>query len=216
MLTPVETETALNRLAEMARATGIHLIIATQRPSVDVITGKIKANFPTRIAFAVVSGTDSRVGIDKSGADRLVGKGDMLFHSPEMGVPKRLQGVFVADHEIERVVEYWQKVGEEQKKQALAQGVESGQTYAAFALHPQIPLKELQMDGEDQMICKAIEIIRIEKRASISLLQRKLSIGYMRSARMVEKLEQMGIIGKPDPGSGIRPVLDFGEQDPKE
>jgi S-DNA-T family DNA segregation ATPase FtsK/SpoIIIE len=216
MLTPVETETALNRLAEMARATGIHLIIATQRPSVDVITGKIKANFPTRIAFAVVSGTDSRVGIDKSGADRLVGKGDMLFHSPEMGVPKRLQGVFVADHEIERVVEYWQKVGEEQKKQALAQGVESGQTYAAFALQPQIPLKELQMDGEDQMICKAIEIIRIEKRASISLLQRKLSIGYMRSARMVEKLEQMGIIGKPDPGSGIRPVLDFGEQDPKE
>ena len=216
MLTPVETETALNRLAEMARATGIHLIIATQRPSVDVITGKIKANFPTRIAFAVVSGMDSRVGIDKSGADRLVGKGDMLFHSPEMGVPKRLQGVFVADHEIERVVEYWQKVGEEQKKQALAQGVESGQTYAAFAFQPQIPLKELEMDGEDQLIRKAIDIVRLEERASISLLQRKLSIGYMRSARMVEKLEQMGIIGKPDPGSGVRPILDFGEDDLKE
>jgi S-DNA-T family DNA segregation ATPase FtsK/SpoIIIE len=130
----------------MARASGIHIIIATQRPSVDVITGKIKANFPTRIAFAVVSGTDSRVGIDKSGADRLVGKGDMLFHSPEMGVPKRLQGVFVADHEIERVVEYWQKVGEEQKKQAQALGVEPGLEYAAFAYQPHIPLKELEMD----------------------------------------------------------------------
>jgi DNA segregation ATPase FtsK/SpoIIIE, S-DNA-T family len=213
MLSPVETEIALNRLAEMARATGIHIIIATQRPSVDVITGKIKANFPTRIAFAVVSGTDSRVGIDKSGADRLVGKGDMLFHSPEMGVPKRLQGVFVSDHEIERVVQYWQKVGEEQKKQALAQGVEPSQEYAAFAHQPQIPLKELEMDGEDEMLQKAIEIVRHEERASISLLQRKLSIGYMRAARMVEKLEQMGIIGKPDPGSGVRPVLDFGEED---
>jgi S-DNA-T family DNA segregation ATPase FtsK/SpoIIIE len=215
MLSPMETEIALNRLAEMARATGIHLVVATQRPSVDVITGKIKANFPTRIAFAVVSGTDSRVGIDKSGADRLVGKGDMLFNSPEIGVPKRLQGVFVADHEIERVVEYWQKVGEELKKQALEQGVDPGHAYAAFAIQPQIPLKELEMEGEDQLISKAIEIIRHEERASISLLQRKLSIGYMRSARMVEKLEQMGIIGKPDPGSGVRPVLDFGEDDLK-
>ena len=213
MLSPMETETALNRLAEMARATGIHLIIATQRPSVDVITGKIKANFPTRIAFAVVSGTDSRVGIDKIGADRLVGKGDMLFHSPEMGVPKRLQGVFVADHEIERVVEYWQKVGEEQKKRAQAQGMEPVQAMTDFAYQPHIPLKELEMDGEDQMIQKAIDIVRLEERASISLLQRKLSIGYIRAARMVEKLEQMGIIGKPEPGSGVRPVLDFGEEE---
>ncbi len=216
MLTPVETESALNRLAEMARASGIHIIIATQRPSVDVITGKIKANFPTRISFAVVSGTDSRVGIDKSGADRLVGKGDMLFHSQEMGLPKRLQGVFVADHEIERVVAYWQKVAEERKKQAQAQGIEPGQDYAAFAYQPHIPLKELEMEGEDQMLQKAIEIVRHEERASISLLQRKLSIGYMRAARMVEKLEQMGIIGKPDQGSGVRPVLDFGEDDLKE
>ncbi len=216
MLSPIETETSLNRLAEMARATGIHIIIATQRPSVDVITGKIKANFPTRIAFAVVSGTDSRVGIDKSGADRLVGKGDMLFHSPEMGVPKRLQGVFVADHEIERVIAYWKKIGEEQKKQDQVLGKEPGVEYKAFSDQPHIPLKELEMDGEDEMLQKAIEVVRKEERASISLLQRKLSIGYMRAARMVEKLEQMDIIGKPDPGSGVRPVLDFGENDIKD
>jgi DNA segregation ATPase FtsK/SpoIIIE, S-DNA-T family len=216
MLSPVETETALNRLAEMARATGIHLLIATQRPSVDVITGKIKANFPNRIAFAVVSGIDSRVGIDKSGADRLVGKGDMLFHSPELGVPKRLQGVFVSDHEIERIVDYWQKVGEEQKRQAQLNGEPPAQSMPVFASQPHIPLKDLENGDEDALIQKAIEVIRLEERASISLLQRKLSIGYMRAARMVEKLEQMGIIGKPEPGSGVRPVLDFGDEHPPE
>jgi S-DNA-T family DNA segregation ATPase FtsK/SpoIIIE len=215
MLSPVETETALNRLAEMARATGIHLLIATQRPSVDVITGKIKANFPTRIAFAVVSGIDSRVGIDKSGADRLVGKGDMLFHTPELGVPKRLQGVFVSDHEIERIVDYWQKVGEEQKHQAQLNGEPPAENMPVFASQPHIPLKDLENGDEDALIQKAIDVIRLEERASISLLQRKLSIGYMRAARMVEKLEQMGIIGKPEPGSGVRPVLDFGDEHPK-
>jgi DNA segregation ATPase FtsK/SpoIIIE, S-DNA-T family len=212
MLSPVETETALNRLAEMARATGIHLIVATQRPSVDVITGKIKANFPTRIAFAVVSGTDSRVGIDKGGADRLVGKGDMLFHSPELGVPRRLQGVFVSDHEIERIVEYWQKVGEEQKHQAQLRGEPVSENTPIYSSQPQIPLKDLQNGDEDALIQKGIDAVRLEGRASISLLQRKLSIGYMRAARMVEKLEQMGVIGKPEPGTGVRPVLDFDDK----
>jgi len=211
MLSPVETESALNRLAEMARATGIHLIIATQRPSVDVITGKIKANFPNRISFAVVSGTDSRVGIDKSGADRLVGKGDMLFHAPHLGAPRRLQGVFVSDHEIERIVEYWQKVGEERKKMAQASGEPLSDEMPLIATQPQIPLKDLEDGNEDELIEKAIQVVRLEGRASISLLQRKLSIGYMRAARMVEKLEQMGIIGKPEPGTGVRPVLSFGD-----
>lgn len=211
MLSPVETESALNRLAEMARATGIHLIIATQRPSVDVITGKIKANFPNRISFAVVSGTDSRVGIDKSGADRLVGKGDMLFHAPHLGVPRRLQGVFVSDHEIERIVDYWQKVGEERKKMAQDGGEPLSDEMPLIATQPQIPLKDLDDGNEDELIEKAIQVVRLEGKASISLLQRKLSIGYMRSARMVEKLEQMGIIGKPEPGTGVRPVLNFGD-----
>jgi DNA segregation ATPase FtsK/SpoIIIE, S-DNA-T family len=215
MLSPVETESALNRLAEMARATGIHLLIATQRPSVDVITGKIKANFPTRIAFAVVSGMDSRVGIDKSGADRLVGKGDMLFHSPELGVPKRLQGVFVSDHEIERIVEYWQKMGEEQKRQAQLNGEPAQINMPLIATQPEIPLKDLEEGNEDVLIQKAIEVVRLEERASISLLQRKLSIGYMRAARMIEKLEHMGIVGKPEASSGVRPILDFGDERPK-
>jgi len=216
MLAPIEIEATLNRLAEMARATGIHLIVATQRPSVKVITGKIKANFPARISFSVVSGTDSRVGIDKSGADHLVGKGDMLFHSPESGKPKRLQGAFISDHEIERIVEYWQKVAEEQKNQAQLKGVPVPLNVNApnFSTQSQIPLNDLPDENEDALLQKAIEVVRQEERASISLLQRKLSIGYMRAARMIENLERLGIVGKPEPSTGIRPVLDFGDDHP--
>ena len=109
MIAPTETETTITRLAQLARATGIHMILATQRPSVDVVTGLIKANFPARIAFAVASGVDSRVILDQPGAERLLGRGDMLYQAPDAPAPVRLQGVFVSDHEIQKVVEYWKK-----------------------------------------------------------------------------------------------------------
>jgi S-DNA-T family DNA segregation ATPase FtsK/SpoIIIE len=117
MLAPDETERNLNRLAQLARATGIHLVIATQRPSVDVITGMIKANFPARISFSVVSSVDSRVILDQSGAERLIGKGDMLFQAPDEPAPKRLQGVFVSENEIRKLVQFWQEQAEELKSE---------------------------------------------------------------------------------------------------
>src|SRR5690606_7971486 len=109
MLAPDETERVITRIAALARATGIHLVIATQRPSVDVVTGLIKANFPARVAFAVASGIDSRVILDQPGAERLLGRGDMLFQAPDAAAPVRLQGVWVADHEIQRIVDYWRQ-----------------------------------------------------------------------------------------------------------
>ncbi len=217
MLAPAETETALNRLAQMSRATGIHLIVATQRPSVDIITGKIKANFPARVSFSVVSNIDSRVVIDSSGAEELIGRGDMLFQSPDAAEPKRLQGVFVSDEEIERLVKYWQQAGQQTQQINTQDNSQTLLTIPASAFQPHIPMNEGAVDGgEDVMIQRAIAIIQVEERASISLLQRKLGIGYMRAARLIEKLEEMGIIGKPEPNSGVRPVLIFRNSETKQ
>jgi S-DNA-T family DNA segregation ATPase FtsK/SpoIIIE len=219
MLAPEETERNLNRLAQLARATGIHVIIATQRPSVDVITGMIKANFPARIAFKVVSLMDSRVILDQPGAERLIGLGDMLFQSPDAAAPKRLQGVFLANHEIRKLVRFWSQqdqalngkssstVAEEMLPTQTAPDLrESGATLT------QVPLfdKPLATD-EDPLLGQAIDYIRQEERASVSMLQRKLKIGYTRAARMIDRMEEMEIIGKPSDGSGVRPVLDFGD-----
>ena len=217
MLAPEETERNLNRLAQLARATGIHVIIATQRPSVDVITGIIKANFPARISFSVASGMDSRVVLDQVGAERLIGRGDMLFQAPDAPSPKRLQGVFVANDEIQRLVQFWKnQVQQIVAKDPTIRDRLPQKVYPSATL-TQTPLfDEAPGIGEDEYLNKAIDIVRKEERASISLLQRKLRIGYTRAARLVDRLEELEIIGETESGSGVRPVLDFGDEEPEE
>lgn len=213
MLAPEETERSLTRLAQLARATGIHLVIATQRPSVDVVTGLIKANFPARIAFAVASGVDSRVILDQPGAERLLGRGDMLFQAPDAAAPIRLQGAFVSDGEILRLVEFWQAQNQPTGR------VESGEM--AASLPSGVPLKQMPLwddlmeeESRDPLFPEAVDIARREGRASISMLQRRLRIGYTRAARLIETMEEKGIVGPPMPGTGTREVLDYGEAAP--
>ncbi len=212
LLAPDETERTITRLAQLARATGIHLILATQRPSVDVVTGLIKANFPARIAFAVASNTDSRVILDQPGAERLLGRGDMLYQSPDAPAPVRLQGVFVSDSEIHRMVEFWQAQSE------LAHPTHPGGPVDAPANNlplKQIPIwEEIAAEQGDPLVSESIDLIRREGRASVSMLQRKLRIGYTRAARLIDQLEEKGIIGPPQDATGVRPVLDYGPAAP--
>lgn len=289
MLAPEDTERAVTRLAQMARATGIHMVIATQRPSVDVVTGLIKANFPARIAFAVASSTDSRVILDSTGAERLLGQGDMLFQSPDAAAPVRLQGTFVSDAELNKLIEYWRTArrfnlipahesmaprspeeppGETplppsvlaaQQQAAQQQGAQTPPDQAAGEHAPgaadaadipplaaaeelgdvaptavpipapqvhlrpkpqaeerQRPLwEELQAleengagaDYEDDLLPEAIELIRKLNKASTSLLQRRFRIGYTRAARLMDMMEEQGIIGPPTGTSKAREVL---------
>ncbi|OGO27584.1 MAG: hypothetical protein A2Z16_01275 [Chloroflexi bacterium RBG_16_54_18] len=212
MLAPDETERAVTRLAQLARATGIHLVIATQRPSVDVVTGLIKANFPARIAFAVASGVDSRVILDQPGAERLLGRGDMLFQAPDAAAPVRLQGVFVSDNEIQQLVNYWRAFAGSMQPTATAAGGIPDMPGSPLPLK-QMPLWE-EMKAEDEndpLLPEAVDLARRQGRASISMLQRRLRIGYTRSARLIETMESKGIIGPPEPGSGARQILDYGE-----
>jgi DNA segregation ATPase FtsK/SpoIIIE, S-DNA-T family len=215
MLAPDETERALTRLAQLARATGIHLVLATQRPSVDVVTGLIKANFPARVAFAVASGTDSRVILDQPGAERLLGRGDMLFQAPDAAAPVRLQGVWISDPEIQRLVDYWR-----QQAYELRDSHPNTPTTAVpvnMDMPLSTPLKQTPLWGDsedksgDPIIPEAIKVVRKEGKASISMLQRKLRIGYTRSARVIEQLEEQGIIGPAQATSQVREVLDYGE-----
>ncbi len=214
LLAPDETERCLTRLAQLARATGIHLIIATQRPSADVITGLIKANFPARIAFAVASNVDSRVILDQPGAERLLGRGDMLFQAPDSPAPVRLQGAYVSEEEVARLARFWQA-------QSVANGAPERPDKALYTSASSLPLtqeplwKELQKDpDEDPLTEEALRVIRKEGRASVSMLQRKLRIGYTRSSRLVEKLEEQGIISAAHPQTGTREVLDWGDYPP--
>jgi DNA segregation ATPase FtsK/SpoIIIE, S-DNA-T family len=214
MLAPDETERTITRLAQLARATGIHIVIATQRPSVEVVTGLIKANFPARVAFAVASNTDSRVILDQPGAERLLGRGDMLFQAPDSPAPVRLQGVFVSDAEILRLVSYWQSfAGTATTSQTAAGGT-------VDALPTNIPLKqlpiweEIEQENEDPLFKEAVELSRRQGRASISMLQRRLRIGYTRAARIVERMEEKGIVGPPEPSTGTREILDYGDMAP--
>jgi DNA segregation ATPase FtsK/SpoIIIE, S-DNA-T family len=216
MLAPDETERTITRLAQLARATGIHLVIATQRPSVDVVTGLIKANFPARVAFAVASGTDSRVILDQTGAERLLGRGDMLFQAPDAPAPARLQGVFVSDHEIHSLVSYWQGFAGRGQPAAMAAGGIVDALPAGVPLK-QMPLWEDQQDNPqpgDPMLDEAIDLARRQGRASISMLQRRLRIGYTRAARLIETMEEKGIVGPPDPTTGVRDILDYGPAAP--
>lgn len=211
MLAPDETERTITRLAQLARATGIHLILATQRPSADIITGLIKANFPARIAFAVASNTDSRVILDQPGAERLLGRGDMLFVAPDAPAPVRLQGAFVSEAEINRLVTYWRQF------LITQHAPERPEMSAAFAAQPHVPLiqkplwEEMKEANEDPKVKEAIALVRQEGRASTSMLQRKMGVGYTRAARIIELLAERGIVGQPDPHTGFREVLDMGE-----
>jgi S-DNA-T family DNA segregation ATPase FtsK/SpoIIIE len=193
-----DMEGNIARLAAMSRAVGIHLVLATQRPSVDVITGLIKANFPSRIAFMVASKTDSRIIIDQMGAEKLLGRGDMLFTSSWNPFPNRLQGAFLSEEDVERVVAHVKTLGEpeyisdeifydEDEEEALA-GAEDAPS------------------DMDPLFEKAIEIVRTYKKASASFLQRRLGVGYNRSARMIEMMEEMGIVG-PQNGSKPREIV---------
>ncbi len=190
---PADVESAIARITQMARAAGIHLIVATQTPRADVITGVIKANIPSRIAFQVASKIDSRVILDENGADRLLGQGDMLYLPPSTSRLIRAQGVLVTDEEIQRLVDFV-----------------SAQSPAAYDLviHEKISGSGAEESGEDvtdedeELVEKCLEIIRQEKRASTSLLQRRLRLGYTRAARIVDILEQRGILG---PGEGAKP-----------
>jgi S-DNA-T family DNA segregation ATPase FtsK/SpoIIIE len=192
MSAPDQTEHTLVRLAQMARATGIHLVMATQRPSTDVVTGIIKANFPSRISFAVASSVDSRVILDTTGAESLLGNGDMLFLPPEAGNPMRAQGVMVTDQEVEKVITFWQKT------------------------HPQMeeapPWEEMfeqeaALAAKDDLLVKAIRTVQETQRASASMLQRRLRIGYPRAARLIDELEDLGVVGPAQSGGREREVF---------
>ncbi len=193
MSAPEVTEHTLVRLAQMARAVGIHLVVATQRPSTDVVTGLIKANFPARMSFAVASSIDSRVILDVTGAESLLGRGDMLFLAPEAGSPARVQGVWVTDQEVEKVISFWQKTYEQ----------------ADTELPPWDEMLEQEaiLADRDELVEKAIELVARTQRASASMLQRQLRIGYPRASRLMDELEEMGIVGSSQGGGREREVL---------
>jgi len=214
LIAPDETERMITRLAQLARATGIHIVLATQRPSVDVVTGLIKANFPARIAFAVASGVDSRVILDQPGAERLLGRGDMLYQAADAPAPVRLQGIFVSDPEIQKLVEFWRQ----QASQLSAYAIPGAPVDAPPAGAPlkQAPLWEemAQVKLEDPLLSEAIDLVRREGRASVSMLQRKLRIGYTRAARLVDTMEDEGIVSTPVGNTQHRSVLDYGPTAP--
>jgi S-DNA-T family DNA segregation ATPase FtsK/SpoIIIE len=193
MTAPDQTEPMLIRLAQLARATGIHLVVATQRPSTDVVTGLIKANFPARISFAVASSVDSRVILDTGGAESLLGRGDMLFMPPEVAAPVRVQGVMVSDAEVDKIILYWQTVHPTE----------------ANAAPPweELLKEEAVMADRDELVKKAIDMLKGEKHASASMLQRRLRIGYPRAARLMDELEEMGVVGPAQTGGREREVL---------
>jgi S-DNA-T family DNA segregation ATPase FtsK/SpoIIIE len=194
-----QIEQLIARLAQKARAAGIHLILATQRPSVDVITGLIKANIPTRVAFQVSSKIDSRTILDQMGAESLLGAGDMLFLPPGTGYPQRVHGAFVADDEVHRVVEYLKQFGEPEYEEGILSGPASeGGSQDLFGDAP---------DAEaDPLYDEAVSFVLRTRRASISSVQRQLRIGYNRAARLVEQMEAAGLVS-PMGNNGNREVL---------
>ncbi len=197
---PEETEKLLARLAQMARAVGIHLMVATQRPSVDVITGLIKANFPARISFAVASGVDSRVILDSVGAETLMGRGDMLYQAADAAGPQRLQGCFVSDGELQRLLEYWADWTEQQ----VAEGVLDGRQVSPWERG--MTRREI-LSETDPMLEEAIQIVLEAGEASASLLQRRMGVGYPRAARLMDLMQELGIVGQATSGGRTREVL---------
>jgi S-DNA-T family DNA segregation ATPase FtsK/SpoIIIE len=211
MVAAKEVEDSICRIAQMGRASGVHLVIATQRPSADVITGLMKANIPSRIAFSVASAMESRIILDTMGAEKLVGKGDMLYSPIGTGKPQRVQGCFVTDSEVESVANYVkqhyvanydQQVLEEIEKKA----VQTGKKAATADPEPNSD----ELDG-DEMLPAAVDVILETGQASVSMLQRRLKLGYARAARIVDEMEEKGIVG-PFQGSKPRAILITKEQ----
>ena len=211
MMAQHETEQTLVRLAQMSRATGIHLVVATQRPSTDILTGVIKANFPTRISFRVASATDSRVILDSNGAESLLGQGDMLFLGTDAAGAVRIQGVVTTDAEIGAVVDHWSKVvdsdtgnnewnSDDEDKARL-------QIQAKVAPWDDLIKQQQEVADKDDQIIHAITVVKKHRTASASLLQRKLKIGYPRAARLMDELYEMGVVGEPRQGGKTREVL---------
>ncbi len=197
LFSPVEVEDSITRIAQMSRATGIHMILATQRPSVDVITGLIKANVPSRIAFAVASQIDSRVILDTQGAEKLLGKGDMLYLPPEQAKPMRIQGAFIGDKEVAALTSFLKN-----------QGVTTQYTDEVTTMAKAGSVSVNGVSGDvDDLFREAVKVVCQYDRASASLLQRRLSIGYARAARIVDQLEAAGVIAASDGGSKAREVM---------
>jgi S-DNA-T family DNA segregation ATPase FtsK/SpoIIIE len=202
MLTaPAEIEEPIARLAQMARAVGIHLVLATQRPSVDVITGVIKANFPSRIAFRVASKTDSRTVLDRNGAENLLGMGDMLYLPVGKSEPVRIHGGFVSEEETARVVDFW-------RAKAAAMTAPPPPPLATDLTAPLDDEEEGEEDGfmDDELVPEAARLVVMHNQGSTSLLQRRLKVGYSRAGRLMDQLEQLGVVG-PFNGSKARDVL---------
>ena len=194
MVASSQVEDAICRLAQLARAAGMHLVIATQRPSVDVITGLIKANIPSRIALVVSSQIDSRTIIDMPGAEKLVGNGDMLYKPQDLNKPKRIQGPYISDSEIARLIDYIKEQGKEAEyDQEIINQIEKGKDFSGS-------------DDGDELLADAVGVVGNAGQASVSMLQRRFRIGYNRAARIVDIMEQRGIVGPPD-GARPRQVL---------
>jgi S-DNA-T family DNA segregation ATPase FtsK/SpoIIIE len=193
MVAPDEVERHICRIAQLARATGIHLVIATQRPSVDVVTGLIKANFPARISFAVTSQVDSRVILDSAGAEKLLGRGDMLYMASDSSRLVRLQGCFVSDEELGRLVDFWRDKIDWMEAQP----------------EPSFPWDEITpaQEEKDELLVQAIEMARGRRSISASFLQRRLHIGYPRAARLIDQMEDQGVVGPPESAGRSREVL---------
>jgi S-DNA-T family DNA segregation ATPase FtsK/SpoIIIE len=199
MISAYEVEATITRIAQLARATGIHLVVATQRPSVQVITGLIKANIPSRIAFAMTSGIDSRTILDTTGAEDLLGRGDMLYQPIDAPRAVRLQGVLVTDPEIEAVARHWRSQGGPPYRPEVTAPRRDGKAGGR-------PGEEGEDDDADALLSQAVDIVRRSDKASASLLQRRLRIGYARAARILDQMEDRNIVGPAD-GSRFREVL---------
>jgi S-DNA-T family DNA segregation ATPase FtsK/SpoIIIE len=199
MVAPHQVERSVCRIAQMARATGIHVIVATQRPSVDVVTGLIKANFPARIAFNVASTVDSRVILDMAGAEQLLSRGDMLYLPPDAPTPMRLQGTYVSDKELRRLVQYWR---EEARPEPVAPG-----EVIQKPLWDDVTAEEPRVEYEDELLPEVVDLLLQENRVSISLMQRRLRIGYTRAARIMEILERNNVVGPQPSGGRAREVF---------
>jgi DNA segregation ATPase FtsK/SpoIIIE, S-DNA-T family len=196
LVAPADVEMAIARITQMARAAGIHCIVATQRPSVDVITGVIKANIPARIAFQVAAKVDSRTILDAMGADKLLGKGDMLYLPPGSAKLIRAQGALITDQEIQSIVDFIAKQGKPSYE---------WKSTSSFPSPPPLD-DESGIDEDEEIIQQCIEVIRSEQKASVSLMQRRLRLGYTRAARIMDELENRGIVG-PSKGAEPRDIL---------